>query len=326
MSPLAADLDSVFVGGGTPTVLGSAGLERLLDQVRRSFRVLGQAEVTVEANPDMLDEAMAETLARAGVNRVSMGLQTFSETLRRRLGRRVDAAAAPLAVQALQRAGVRRLNADLIFLIPGQSLSQWLDDVRRTLDLGFTHLSTYALTVEEGTRLAGSLPPGGLDDSLFEDMWQAAAAVAEGYGLQRYEVSNLARPGDECRHNLGIWYGDAYLGCGPAAASFDGARRWTNPASLDAWLAGRPPEVDDIPSAARAAEILAFGLRTVRGWDLARFRAVTGMSPADLCPEVIRDLLAAGLLEEAPGTLRTTVAGLLVHDAIAERIILMPTR
>lgn len=323
---LAGDLDSVFVGGGTPSVLGPGGLGRLTGLVRQYFHLQPAAEVTVEANPDRLDGPLCEALAAGGANRISMGLQTFSPTLRRVLGRQVDAACAPAAVAALRRAGIRRLNADLIFQIPGQSLRQWTDDLRRTLELGFSHLSAYALTVEEGTRLAARLPPGNSsDDRRFEAMWQRAAAVAEGYGLRRYEISNFACPGDECRHNLGIWHGDTYVGCGPAAASFDGVRRWTNPADLQAWLSGQPPEVDELPPLARAAEILAFGLRTVAGWDLARFRAVTGLSPDDICPETIRELVGAGLLEVAAGALRTTPAGMLVHDAIAERIIRMPS-
>ena len=141
----------------------------------------------------------------------------------------------------------------------------------------------------------------------------------------RYEISNFACPSDECRHNLGIWYGDTYVGCGPAAASFDGVRRWTNPADLQAWLRGQPPEVDELPPLARAAEILAFGLRTVAGWDLGRFRAVTGLTPDDICPGTIRELVGVGVLEVAEGALRTTPAGMLVHDAIAERIIRLPS-
>lgn len=322
-SVLATDLESVFVGGGTPSMLGPSGLARLMGAVHASFRIKADAEVTVEANPDRVDAALAEALAAAGVNRVSLGLQSFQPELLRTLGRCVDAGAAASAASALRAVGIARLSADLIFQIPGQSLSAWVADLREALGLGLGHLSTYALTLEEGTALSARLGAAGVDDSLFEAMWSAAEAEACRHGLRRYEISNFAAAGEECRHNLGIWLGDAYLGCGPAASSFDGGRRWTNVADLAAWMAGRAPEPDELPARSRAAELLAFGLRTVDGWDLSRFRALTGFQPEDLCGEAIGELVAAGLLEVVGGRLRATPAGLLVHDAIAERLIIL---
>jgi oxygen-independent coproporphyrinogen III oxidase len=323
VAPYAGSLDSVFIGGGTPTSLGAGSLARLMGLVRRHFHVAAQAEFTVEANPDTLDAAVVEALAAAGVNRVSMGVQSFQQALRRTLGRQGDASRAPAAVAALRSAGIARLNADLIYHIPGQTLEQWTADLRQVLDLGLTHLSAYALTIEEGSRLAAAalhLPT----DDVFEAMWETCDEVTSAYSLRRYEVSNFARPGHECQHNLGVWYGDAYAGCGPAATSFDGVRRWTQPRNLAAWLAGAPPDVDEISSRARAAEILAFGLRTVSGWDLARFRQITGMDADQVCPGVIESLLRNGLLQRSADRLWPTPAGLLLHDAIAERIILLP--
>jgi oxygen-independent coproporphyrinogen-3 oxidase len=323
VAPRAGPLESIFIGGGTPTVLGACELARLLGLLRRHFHISAQAEFTVEANPDTLDAAVVDALVAGGVNRVSMGVQSFCPDLRQTLGRQGDAGRAPGAVAALRSAGIRRVNADLMYHIPGQTVDQWTADLRQVLDLGMTHLSAYALTLEEGTRLAAaalSLPA----EDTFEAMWQACDDVTAAYGLHRYEVSNFACPGEECRHNLGIWHGDAYAGCGPAAASFDGVTRWTQPWSLDAWLAGTPPERDEISPVARAAEILAFGLRTVSGWDLARFRQITGMDPDQACPGVVDALLDAGLLQRAGGRLRPTPAGLLLSDAIAERIIVVP--
>jgi oxygen-independent coproporphyrinogen-3 oxidase len=318
----AEALESVFVGGGTPTALGAARLARVLGLVRRHFALAPQVEWTVEANPDTLDAGSIEALAAAGVTRVSIGVQSFDEGLRRTLGRQADPSPAPEAVAALRRAGIQRLNVDLIYQIPGQTVALWQEDLRRALDLGVTHLSAYALTVEEGTRLAASAPALP-DEEAFLAMWETTAAVANAYGLRRYEISNFACPGDECRHNLGIWYGDPYVGCGPAAASFDGCGRWTNPPELDAWLDGQAPDQDDIPPAARAAEILAFGLRTVRGWDLEHFRQVTGMAAGELCPGGLAELLEAGLLESTPDRLRPTARGLLLHDTVAERLLVV---
>jgi oxygen-independent coproporphyrinogen-3 oxidase len=323
VAPQAGRLDSVFIGGGTPTVLGARDLACLLGLVQRHFRLAGPAEITVEANPDTLDPAVVAALATAGVNRVSLGVQSFRADLRQTLGRQGDADRAPAAVAALRAAGIRRVNADLMYHIPGQTVEHWAADLHQVLDLGITHLSAYALTVEEGTRLAAAALPLPAEET-FEAMWQTCDRVGAAYGLQRYEVSNFACPGEECRHNLGIWYGDTYAGCGPAAASFDGVRRWTQPRSLDAWLAGAAPELDEIPPAARAAEILAFGLRTTAGWDLAHFRQLTGMDPDHVCPGVLAALVEAGLLQRSSDRLRPTPAGLLLNDSIAERIILLP--
>ncbi len=322
-APHVGRLDSVFIGGGTPTLLGARDLGRLLGLVRQHFWVSAQTEYTVEANPDTLDSAVVDALVAGGVNRVSLGVQSFWPELRQTLGRHGDAGCVPAAIAALRGVGIRRVNADLMYHIPGQTVDLWTADLSQVLDLGITHLSAYALTVEEGTRLAAAALPQ-VDEDLFEAMWQTCEGMSAAYGLRRYEVSNFACPGDECQHNLGIWYGDAYVGCGPAAASFDGVRRWTHPRSLDLWLAGAAPEIDDIPPVARAAEILAFGLRTVAGWDLARFRQVTGLDPDQICPGVVDALVDVGLLQRADGRLRPTPAGLLLNDAVAERIILLP--
>lgn len=319
----AAVLESVFVGGGTPTAIGPAALARLLGLVRAHFALSPGVEWTVETNPDVLAPEMVAVLAGAGVNRVSIGIQSFDAGLRRALGRHADPTPVPAAVAALREAGIHRVTIDLIYQIPGQTLELWRRDLQQALDLGVRHLSAYALTLEEGTRLAAAAPDLP-DEDAFLAQWEVTDTVAAAYGLSRYEISNLACPGEECRHNLGIWYGDPYAGCGPAAASFDGCRRWSQPAGLDAWCRREAPAMDDIPPAARAAEILAFGLRTAAGWDLARFHRVTGYEAALLCPEALAGLVDAGLLEMSPGRLRLSARGRLLHDHVAE-CLLFPT-
>ena len=324
VAPGAGALASVFVGGGTPSGLGAAALGQLLSLIRRRFVLLPQAEWTVEANPESLDDEVVATLAGSGVNRVSVGVQTLVPALRQTLGRRGDPSAALARLEALRQAGIARLNVDLIYHIPGQSLEHWEGDLRAVLGLGVTHLSAYALTLEEGSRLAAAklaLPT----EEEFTEMWQRTETVTAEYGLRRYEISNFSRPGAECQHNLGVWSGEPYLGCGPAAASFDGQQRWTNPPSLQSWLDGASAELDPLPARARAAEILAFGLRLVDGWDPVRFRQATGMALEDVHPAALDELVALGLLERRPGRLRPTPAGLLLHDALAQRILLDPS-
>ena len=311
----------MFIGGGTPSLLTPRQLERLLSGIRTAFVLAADCEFTVECNPDSLTPEKIAVLACHGVNRVSLGVQSFLPAHRLTLGRQgsLDHLAELLA--ELRACGLRNLGMDLIYGIPGQTLADWESDLCQAVACGLRHLSTYALTVEEATRLGrrGVHPAA---DDLATDMWEMAAGVAAEAGFRRYEVSNLALSGFECRHNLEVWYGGTYLGCGPAAASFDGDLRWTNAANLDAWLqVGTPREEDRLPPAARAAEVLAFGLRTVDGWNRARFRERTGFDCLELRGAEIAALAADGFLEVLPATLRPTSRGLLFADRVAERLL-----
>ena len=313
-------LSSVFVGGGTPTLLAPDKLQGLFAAIQRNFQLAGDCEISIEANPGSLTPEKIAVLAAAGVNRVSLGVQSFSSRCRQVLGRQADPAGIPVLLDDLRAAGIQRLNLDLIYAIPGQTLADWEDDLRRAGDLGISHLSAYALTFEEGTRLAGAgeIPA---DDDLQVAMWDRTAEVLGDYGLLRYEISNYARPGAECRHNLDIWLGGTYLGAGPAASSFDGCRRWTNPTDLKQWLAGTPPELDELPAEARAAEILAFGLRTLAGWDLAAFRQKTGIDALVLRSAAITWLCQQELVILEENRLRCTRAGLLFNDLVLRELL-----
>ena len=315
-----APLSTIFVGGGTPSILDRTELHQLLSSLSQTFELRSDVEWTVECNPDSLTEPKAELLAEAGVNRISLGVQSLDPTLRGILGRQGNTDALEDTVRHLRRLGVSGINVDLIYAIPGQSISQWTDDVRRMCDRGIDHLSTYALTREEGTRLGDSaLPP--VDDVLEIQMWDVVAEEAHGAGLERYEVSNLARPGAECRHNNRIWHGATYIGCGPAAASFDGQLRWTAPGSLEGWLDQAPPEEDHLPPEQRAAEILAFGLRTVEGWRIREFSRTTGRDPFTLRPEAVRNLIDEGMLIRTETRLYPTRKGLLFADYVAQTLL-----
>jgi len=301
-------------------VLSPRDLAELLGGVRRAFRLGTGAEFTVECNPETLSADKAAVLAEYGVNRVSLGVQSFFPELRRVLGRRGTPADAVTAVVHLRAAGIDNLGGDLMYGIPGQTTEMWRRDLVRTCELGVSHLSAYELTIEEGSRLAraGTSSPA---SELAVDCWEIAGSVAADFGLVRYEVSNLARPGAECRHNMDVWYGGTVLGCGPAACSFDGAARFSNPPDLHRWLRSSHREADVLSPAGRAREILAFGLRTVDGWSLSRFRDRTGFDAMALCAGEIRGLAAEGLLVVEPDCLRPTERGLLFADTVAERII-----
>lgn len=314
-------LASVFLGGGTPSILEPDELRSLLSLIRQRVCLAAGAEWTMECNPDSLDAEKIEVMATHGVNRVCLGIQSFNPAHRQTLCRHGELRRLDSLVAALGMAGIRNLGADLIYGIPGQSVADWEDDLRRAVALGFQHLSTYELTLEEGSRLRrlGMRPA---PEDLSADMWDAADELTAQAGLQRYEVSNFARPGFSCHHNLDVWYGGTYLGCGPAACSFDGDVRWSNPAALEAWL--RPVidrQTDRLPPEARAAEVLGFGLRTAAGWTAMRFRERTGFDYRELRGPVLDALEEEALLESGADWVRPTRHGLLFADTVAERLL-----
>ncbi len=315
----SAPLRSVYIGGGTPTLLTSAELNALFQAVRAYFRLEPDAEIAIEANPETIDRAKAETLAQNGVTRVSLGIQSFQPEHLRILDRAARPEHAESAIRFLHAAGISNLGADLIYGIPGQTLEEWRAGVRRACSLGIRHLSAYELTPEEGALLSATLPP--VQPEPAAEMWEATERVAAAFGFRRYEVSNLAQPGFECRHNLDIWLGGTYLGCGPSAVSFDGEVRTQAPANLAAWLRSPRRREDRLPPRRRAAEMLAFGMRTVAGWSFADFRARTGYDALELRGPILRRLAEEGLLELTPERVRPSRRGLLLADALAEELL-----
>ncbi len=314
------ELVSVFIGGGTPTSLDAAELKQLLTSVNRHFSFADKIEFTVEANPETLTPAKVELLPRAGVNRVSLGVQTFSPSHRQRIGRTGNAGRVHDVIRQLRANGISNISCDLIYGLPEQTLEDWHADLQRVTGLEPQHASAYNLTVEPGTplvRRAPALP----DDVQLIDMWQLAQEVLGAAGLPRYEISNYARPGRACRHNLDIWYGKKLLGAGPAAHWFDGESRWANPADLDRWLAGEPPAADRLSAADRAVEILITGLRVVDGWSHEQFGAVTGFHWDELRGEIIGRLIDERLLSAGADRLCATKRGMLLSDHVARELL-----
>lgn len=316
----ALPLRRLYLGGGTPSALAPRELAAFLALLHRCFRLADDCEFSVEANPDTSTPERIQLFRAAGVNRVSLGVQSFSAPIRAALGRHGPAAAVPLAVARWRAAGLPSLNLDLIYAVPGQSLADWEADLRAALALAPDHVSAYALMLKPGSRLARQ-GAREADDDTSADMWELAGECLGAAGLPRYEVSNYARPGQECRHNLDVWHGLPFLGAGPAACWFDGCRRWSNGENLAAWAAGAPPQEDALPPERRAAEILGTGLRTRAGWDRAEFRHRTGFDYLELRGPVLRQLAADGLLEIAPNHLRPRPHALLLADYLARELL-----
>ena len=317
-APRLARAETVYFGGGTPSLLPDDVLLRLFDAVRSA--VPGAKEVSIEANPFTVTPEKAAVLT-SFANRVSLGVQSFHALLREAVGRRPHDGPGPgEAVRNLRDAGLRNLGLDLMYALPGETVDQWKRDLERALELNPEHISAYSVTPEPGTPFAARIESHPDDDELSQAMWELAGEVLSAAGLPRYEISNYARPGFESRHNSNVWHGQTYLGLGPAACSFDGTDRWSQVPDLARWLDGAAPEVDRIPRQARLGEMLMMGLRTVRGWTRAEFEAAAGCSWVDF-DVPLRDLELRGLVTLAPDAVVPTTRGLAFWNDVAESLV-----
>jgi len=321
---------SLFFGGGTPSLLGPQGLARVLSLLREHFLLAPDAEITMEANPDSADFELLRTARALGVNRLSLGVQSLDDTALSALGRIHDARQALRAYNDAREAGFDNIGLDLIFGLPGQTPEDWLKTLRQAVDLEPEHLSCYGLTIEPGTPLAAAARtlatlPG--EDAQAE-MFLRGAELLEASGYGQYEISNFARPGRQCRHNLACWQGRDVLGFGPAAVSTmtlpDNAQalRWANPAGMDAWealvradTAGQANR-EALPPEVRAREALMLSLRTTDGLNLAAHKARTGLDLLGIHADLLEQLMRSELVELTPERLRLTRAGMLLSNSI----------
>ena len=266
------EVDTVYFGGGTPSYFGAEGLIRIYDEITHRFRMAHSPEVTFEANPDSIRLSALKRLHRAGFNRISIGVQSDNDETLKKLGRPHNYQQACSAVAWARTAGFENVSVDLMFGLPSQTLEQWKSTLRNVLTLQPDHISCYGLKVEEGTRLweyrdCANLP----DDDLQADMYLYAANHLERAGYHQYEISNFARDGFPCRHNLKYWLGDEYLGFGPAAASDFAGKRFTAESCVETYINGVNrhdvilSECESIPMRERAAEYLMLRLRTAYG-------------------------------------------------------------
>ncbi|HEV3012767.1 MAG TPA: radical SAM family heme chaperone HemW [Actinomycetota bacterium] len=315
---------SVFVGGGTPTLLPAEDLARLLARLRELLPFADGAEVTVEANPETVEPAMAEGLAGAGVTRVSMGAQSFDGRVLAGLGRAHDAARVAAAVATLRAAGVPALNLDLIYGGPGEDAGSWSATLEAALALEPEHLSAYALTIEPATKFGrlvatGRMAEPGEDD--LADRYEAACSALAAAGYHHYEVSNWARVTHASLHNLTYWRRGRYLGLGAGAHEFDGATRRWNVDGVPAYLAavgeGRRPTSgkERLDGEQARFEALALRLRTVDGLDPGEARSL-GVDPGG---SQAQELRRAGLIGPGPG-LRLTEKGMFLHGEVVARL------
>ncbi len=324
--------ETVFIGGGTPSILPPELLDRLLEGVLHRFPLAPGAEFTSEANPGTLTAAWLETAVRRGVNRLSMGMQAFQPELLRMLGRRHSFADVQASVRLARDAGIRSLNLDLMFGLPGQTEADWSETLEAALSLEPEHLSCYGLIPEEGTPLMADLEAGRLslpDEDTERAMYDTAIRRLRAAGFAQYEISNFARPGFACRHNIGYWKRVPYIGLGLGAASLlppraedAGSVRTANPATLPDYLAmverrdWSMRASETVSPADARFESMMLGLRMTEGVSEAAFQAMHGVSLGSVYGPRLRSLAERGLVEHTDGCWRLTRRGMDIQNSI----------
>ena len=323
-------LASVFFGGGTPSLMPPRLVETLLNEAKRLWGFAPGIEITLEANPSSVEASNFETLAKAGVNRVSLGLQALDDETLGFLGRLHNVAEGLEALETAQNA-FERVNFDIIYARPGQIARAWEEELRRALSFGTSHLSLYQLTIEPGTRFAtlvrqGKFAP--LDDDEAADLFALTQEVTAGAGLPAYEVSNHARPGHESSHNLTYWRYHDYCGIGPGAHGRRGGNATTRHRKPENWLSAVTAQghgiAEERPLGRReqASEALLMGLRLAEGIDLARLSRRFSLPPDALIDGARFDFYAArGLCQRAVDRLVITPAGMPLLDALLGELV-----
>ncbi|MDQ3785327.1 MAG: radical SAM family heme chaperone HemW [Actinomycetota bacterium] len=321
---------SIFFGGGTPTLFPAPESGQILRAVAQNIGVAPGAEVTIEANPETVDEAKFVALLGAGFNRVSIGVQSLVPRVLARLGRTHSPERSLEAVGAARRAGFEEVNADLIFGSPWESTSDWMTSLDGVVAAGPEHISAYALTVEEGTPLhtlvaSGRVP--GVEPDIQAERYELASEVLSAAGYERYEVSNWAKPGHASRHNVLYWSAGDYLGLGAGAHGHCNGRRYWNerlPREFVARVSSNCSTESGselLDSGARAGEAMMLGLRLASGIQLDEFSLRYGRGWFDAHAGVVAELEAAGLLEHSQGWLRLPSGSTLVANDVLCRLL-----
>jgi oxygen-independent coproporphyrinogen-3 oxidase len=281
---LQSEVSTIYFGGGTPSLLSLDQLNIILEVCYKLFKVAPDAEITLEANPEDVTVQKVKDWIKTGVNRVSLGVQTFNDHILKELNRSHTSANATKAVELMQNSGLQNLTLDLIYGIPSQSTLMWEDNLRRATSLGVPHISSYALTIEPKTAFGNWLKKGKLNevtDDIFEEEYSVMCEFLSAKGFSHYEVSNFAKPGFESRHNTSYWLQEPYLGVGPGAHSYNRQHRFfnisNNPAYIRSLKNGQVPnESEDLSEKNIYNEYLLTGLRTKAGLNLLKLEKEYG--------------------------------------------------
>lgn len=327
---LTEPVTTVYFGGGTPSQLSTPQLTRLITGLRERVNLSQVEEFTVEVNPDDITTEWVEAAVAAGVNRVSMGVQSFNDKELLFMRRRHNAAEAIAAVHTIQRAGVSNMSIDLIYSIPGQTIESWRETIATALMLKVQHISAYELSYERGTELSrqamlGQFEPIEEDPTI--QMYHTLASELAAAGFEHYEVSNFAKPGFRSRHNSAYWQRVPYLGLGAAAHSFNGRRRSYNPDRFDAYITaietfGKAYKLEpQFTREEKYDEMIFLGLRTIDGLDLRSVSRRFGKPNAERIKRLIQPFIASGDAVLDSSFLSLTEKGLLLSDTIIRELM-----
>ena len=316
-------IETIYFGGGTPSQLAHEDFEQIFRTIKEVYGTEHAEEITLEANPDDLTAEYLDGLLEAGIDRLSIGVQSFDDDCLKLMNRRHTAAQAAEAVRAAQRAGFGNITVDLIFGVPGFGG----DTLRRSLDaalsLGVQHISAYHLTVEPDTAFGRRAARGefrAVDEQVSETEFLTVHDTLTGAGFEHYEVSNFALPGFRARHNAAYWHGAKYLGIGPAAHSFDGEERHWNVGSVERYIAGDPAERELLTNRDRFNEYVMTALRTAEGIDTREVAARFGTKRLERMREEAAPYLQSGALRDAGGRLAVPPERFLISDAVIEAL------
>jgi oxygen-independent coproporphyrinogen-3 oxidase len=330
--------ESIYLGGGTPTILDVAQLEELFVTIGQNFAITSAAEITVECAPGTLGRDFLGSLVRCGVNRVSLGVQSFVDREAAAVGRLHKRSTVLDDIARLRAAGILNINVDLIAGLPYQSRDSWDESLAQLLRLEVPHASVYMLEVDEDSRLGRELLAGGKryhahlvpDEELTAELYERACGLLQEAGIAQYEISNFARRGFESKHNLKYWTREPYLGFGLdahsmlAGADTRQALRLSNPDALEEYLTGAAPSRTFVSPEAALEEAFFLGLRLTSGVDLDRLACDFGAQAVDAYSHVIAELVGLELLERTSGAIRLSRRGRLLSNEVFERFIASP--
>ncbi len=333
---------SIFIGGGTPSILPAGEIEGMMELIRQEYHLSEEAEITIEANPGTVSLEQLKSYRACGVNRISIGLQSTEEELLKRLGRIHSYEDFLMAFQMARMAGFRNINVDLMSGIPGQSLSEWEETLKKITLLRPEHISAYGLIIEEGTRFhekyaadearreAGYEPMFLPSEELERQMYQLTEKILQEKGYQRYEISNYARAGKACRHNIGYWRREEYLGFGLGAASLFRETRWSNTRNRKTYVNYLAREefpleeesLEKLSLAAQMEEYMFLGLRMMEGIRRSDFEKAFAHSLEGIFGDRLIRLQKEGLLEMEEGRIRLSEKGIDLSNYVFSQFLL----
>lgn len=311
--------DTVFIGGGTPSILSAEQIKRLTSLVYKKFDIPENCEFTIEVNPGAVDEEKAAAMLEGGINRVSVGVQSFNDAELKRIGRIHDAKTARDTVLMLKRAGFDNISLDLMTSLPNQTGESLTDTLKMALSLPVKHISAYSLIIEEGTPIEKDYSAGKLvlpDEKEDREMYAAVIDKLSRNGFEQYEISNFAKHGFECRHNIKYWTMQPYIGLGAAAHSFDGERRFYNTSDLHEYIRGSEKEVISLTRGDKMSEFMITGLRMNAGVSAEAFAGLFGVPLDTVYGREIEKFISLGLMRREGGRYALTRRGVDISNSV----------